>query len=530
MRVNTNLLRADTKETKMPAKKEQIAATLTMPNSVEAEQSVLCCILRDEVFQSEIIAALKPEDFYQNNHSVIFDAMSEINAKTHRSGDEEVTNTVNLASVIDHLRRNGKLAEVGDIDYITRLNDFLPSTANYDEYVSIVVRASKMRQLIRICSEVTQKARSVSNAEEAITYAETEIFKLSQGGASGGLVSLSDETAKTLFEINERYLNPGKFRGVQTGIKRLDRLTNGLHGGELIVIAARPGVGKSALSMNIVEHVAKQGKTVAVFSLEMSKQQIIERLLSAMSTVPLEYIKSGQLPGGASDLSKLRSAQETICSSMRLYGNDNSSVTPPEIASQCRRLKSQHGLDLIVIDYLQLMSNGGSRSDGRQQEVADISRALKRLAMELNVPIIALSQLKRDAETRNLKGASGGGGGGEPVLSDIRESGAIEQDADIVMFIHKESDGGDNTKYTLIVAKHRNGETGNIPLYWMGKYVRFADEEYLINHGMRVPTVAQTSEAADTEPPQQDLNVDPEYVPNEEETFTENKDTKPQDE
>ena len=505
----------------MPAKKEQVAATVTMPNSVEAEQSILCCILRDEVYQAEIIAALRPEDFYQNNHSVIFTAMRDINSETHRSGDENRANTVNIASVIDYLRRKGTLAQVGDIDYITRLNDFLPSTANYDEYLSIVIRASKMRQLIRICSEVTTKARSASSAEEAITYAESEIFKLSQGGATGGLVSLADETSKTLWEINERYLNPGKFRGVQTGIKRLDRITNGLHGGELIVIAARPGVGKSALSMNIVEHVAKQGKTVAVFSLEMSKQQIIERLLSAMSTVPLEYIKSGQLPGGASDLTKLRVAQETICSSMNLFGNDYSSITPPEIASQCRRLKSQQGLDLIVIDYLQLMSNGGKRSDGRQQEVADISRALKQLAMELNVPIIALSQLKRDAETRNLKGKDGGGGGGEPVLSDIRESGAIEQDADIVMFIHKESDGGGNTKYSLIIAKHRNGETGNIPLYWLGKIVRFVDEEYLMQHGIRV-SPAEVSEQGSQEPPQDELDdVAPEYVPDEsDETFT----------
>ena len=519
MRAN-QVLRA--KETNMPAKNEQVATPLTMPNSVEAEQSILCCILRDEVYQSEIIAALKPDDFYQNNHSVIFDAMVQINAETHRSGDEQRSNTVNIASVIDHLRRSGKLSQVGDIDYITRLNDFLPSTANYDEYLSIVIRASKMRQLIRICSEVTQKARSVSSAEDAITFAESEIFKLSQGGTSGGLVSLADETSKALWEINERFLNPGKYRGVQTGIKRLDRITNGLHGGELIVIAARPGVGKSALSMNIVEHVAKQGKTVAVFSLEMSKQQIIERLLSAMSTVPLEYIKSGQLPGGASDLTKLRVAQETICSTMRLYGNDYSSITPPEIASQCRRLKSQQGLDLIVIDYLQLMSNGGrGRNDGRQQEVADISRALKQLAMELNVPIIALSQLKRDAETRNLKGKDGASGGGEPVLSDIRESGAIEQDADIVMFIHKESDGGGNNKFSLIVAKHRNGETGSIPIYWLGKIVRFVDDEYLMQHGIRATTSEQTV-AQDSGEQQPDVDdVAPEYVPEEDDgTFT----------
>lgn len=470
-----------------------------LPNSVEAEQSVLCCILRDEAFQADIIAALKETDFHQSNHQTIFKAMREINAATHRSGAESKSNTVNIASVIDWLRRNGKLEEVGDIDYITRLNDFLPSTANYGEYLSIVIRASKMRQLIRICDEVTKKANSLSSAEEAITFAEERIFALSQGDANGGLVSLSDETSKALWQINERFKNPGQFRGIQTGFHRLDRLTNGLHGGELIVLAARPGVGKSALAMNIVEHVAKQGKTVAVFSLEMSNQQIIERLLSSMSTVPLEYIKSGQLPGGAADISKLRVAQETICSAMSLYGNDYANIKPLEIASQCRRLKAQKGLDLIVIDYIQLMSGSDyGKESNRQQEVANISRALKLLAKELNVPVIALSQLKRDAEIRNIKGKEGGGG--EPVLSDLRESGAIEQDADIVLFIHKDAESAGTGKFSLIIAKHRNGETGSMPIYWMGKTVRFVDEVYLNQHGMRTST-DETEQTEQTEAP-----------------------------
>lgn len=463
----------------MPNKKEQTTSRpITMPNSVEAEQSVLCCILRDAAFQSEIIAALQTEDFYQSNHAVIFEAMKEINLVTHRIGEESVANTVNLASVIDCLRRNGKLAEVGDIEYITRLNDFLPGTANWREYLEIVIRASKMRRLIRICGDVTQLAMTAHDAEEAITYAEEEIFKLSQGGSNGGLVSLSDATAQALLQINERYRNPGHFVGVQTGFKRFDRLTNGLHGGELIVLAARPGVGKSALAMNIVEHVAKQGKTVAIFSLEMSNQQLVERMLSSMSTVPLEYIKSGRLPGGDNDIAKLHTAQNTICSTMHIYGNDYAQIKPSEIASQCRRLKTLKGLDMVVIDYIQLMNdNRESREVNRQQEVSNISRSLKLLAKELNIPVIALSQLKRDAEIRNIKGKESGGS--EPVLSDLRESGAIEQDADIVLFIHKEKDAQGNNKFSLIVAKHRNGETDTIPLHWIGKIVRFVDDEYL---------------------------------------------------
>ena len=482
----------------MPAKKEQSQVVVTIPNSVEAEQSILCCILRDETYQAEIIAQLNADDFYQNNHRLIFAAMKEISETTHKVGEEQRVDSVNITSLIDALRRKGQLSQVGDIDYIARLNEFLPSTANYDEYLSIVIRASKMRKLIAICGEVDKKARSAATAAEAITFAEEQIFALSQGGANGGLVSLAESTSKALWNINQRYLNPGKFRGIETGFRRFDRLTNGLHGGELIILAARPGVGKSALAMNIVEHVAKQGKTVAVFSLEMSNEQLVERLLSSMSTVPLEYIKSGQFPNGASDLAKLKAAQDTICAKMSLFGNDYTSINPPEIASQCRRLKMQHGLDLVVIDYIQLMSDSGSndRSDNRQQVVANISRALKLLAKELNVPVIALSQLKRDAEIRNIKGKDGSGGS-EPVLSDLRESGAIEQDADIVLFIHKDTDAKTgNTTHSLIVAKHRNGEQGNIPIYWIGKIVRFVDEDYLMQHNVRMDAPNSSDDVA----------------------------------
>ena len=504
----------------MPAKKEQPQALVTMPNSVEAEQSILCCILRDETYQADIIAQLHEDDFYQNNHRIIFQAMQEISSTTHKSGEENKVDSVNITSLIDALRRKGQLSQVGDIDYIARLNDFLPSTANYDEYLSIVIRASKMRQLIAICGEVDKKARSLASAEEAITFAEEKIFQLSQGGANGGLVSLAESTSKTMWNINERFLNPGKFRGIETGFRRFDRMTNGLHGGELIILAARPGVGKSALAMNIVEHVAKQGKTVAVFSLEMSNEQLVERLLSSMSTVPLEYIKSGQLPNGASDLAKLRLAQETICSKMSLFGNDYANVKASEIASQCRRLKAQRGLDLIIIDYIQLMSGADKdsrRPDNREQEVAKISRALKLLAKELNVPVIALSQLKRDAEIRNIKGKEGGGG--EPVLSDLRESGAIEQDADIVLFIHKDTDAKTgSTTHSLIIAKHRNGEQGNVPIYWIGKIVRFVDEDYLMQHNVKIDTPSSGSE--DEQPPMEELGA-PVYEEEEQDgTFT----------
>ena len=456
----------------------------SLPNSVEAEKNVLCCIMKNPEMQLDIIAQLNGDDFYQTNHAVIFETMRDISRGYHLVGEENVADTVNFTTLVDALRRNGNLAKVGDVDYLLQINDALPGTANYGEYVAIVKRASTMRKLIDICGEVTKKAYSASTAEEAISFAEESIFRLSQRGNNGGLVLLAQETAQTLLKIGARFVNPDQFKGVETGFRQFDRLTNGLHGGELIVLAARPGVGKSALSMNMVENVAKNGGTVAVFSLEMSNEQLVERMLSSMSAVPLEYIKSGKLPNGETDLARLRAAQDVICSTMQLYGNDYANIRPSEITSQCRRLKAQHGLDLVVIDYIQLMTSDlFGRNSSRQEEVQNITRSLKLMAKELNVPVIALSQLKRDAEIRNIKGEKGAS---EPVLSDLRESGAIEQDADIVMFIHKSTaESGGAAAYSLIVAKHRNGQTATIPLHWIGKIVRFVDEDYLVQHNLQ---------------------------------------------
>ncbi len=499
----------------MPAKKDQQNANyVTLPNSVEAERSVLCCILRSVNYQLDIISKLNEDDFYQLNHREIFSAMKDISEKSHEVDGENRANTVDFASVTDYLRRVGKLEQVGNVDYLLRLNELLPSTANFDEYVAIVKRASTMRKLIAICGEVTRFAYSSASAEEALTLAEEKIFALSQGGSNQGLVPLADDTAKAMVAINERFVNPGKFRGIQTGFKRLDRMTNGLHGGELIVLAARPGVGKSAMAMNIVENVAKQGKTVAVFSLEMSKQQLIERMLSSMSTVPLANIKSGTFDDPEADITRLRAAQNTICAKMKLYGNDYAQIRPSEISSQCRRLKAQKGLDLIVIDYIQLMNSGVDPKQGRAVEVGAITRALKLMAKELDVPIIALAQLKRDAEMRNIKGKEAGGGGSEPVLSDLRESGSIEQDADIVLFIHRDTDSEKGIKnYSLIVAKHRNGETGTIPLNWIGKFVRFVDDDGLTQYA----SIEDRQKPQDTDDDVVDLgsgsDQEPEFIP-----------------
>ncbi len=473
----------DTQNTVKPSSASGKVINLpTMPNSVEAEQNILFCIMRNPAMQLEILSKLSEDDFYQSSHAAIFAAMKEISRRSHKVGEENMSNTVNFTTVVDCLRRNGKLSQVGDIDYILKLNELLPSSAKYEEYLAIVKRASVMRKLIGICGEVTKRAYSADSADDVITYAEEAIFNLSQRDANSGLISFADEAARTMVAINNRFVNPDASRGIMTGYVKFDRMTNGLHGGELIVLAARPGVGKSTMAMNIVENVAKQGKTVAVYSLEMSNQQLVERMLSSMSTVPLKFIKNGQLPNAESDIARLQAAQNTICSTMQLFGNDYANIRPSEISSQCRRLKAQHGLDLIVIDYIQLMNSDAKDSNqGRQQEVAAITRALKLIAKELNVPVIALSQLKREAEIRNIKGEKGGSS--EPVLSDLRESGAIEQDADIVLFIHKEQNESGGYDHSLIVAKHRNGELGNIKISLIGSIVRFVDEHYQYTHG-----------------------------------------------
>lgn len=453
---------------------EKLLATPTTPNSIEAEQNLLCCIMRNEKYQLEIISQLVEDDFYQRSHQDIFGAMKQISLQNK---------TVGFASVLDELRRNGKLPQVGDIDYITKLYDLLPGTALFAEYLEIVLRASTMRRLINICSDITKKAYSSGKAEEVLAFAEEQIFRLSQRQNQVGLMELASSAASAVVTISKRYANPDAFHGINSGYYKLDQMTNGFHGGELLILAARPGVGKSALAMNMVENIAKQGKTVAIFSLEMSNEQLMERLISSMSTVPLHAIKSGQLPNGENDIAKINQAYEVIASKMHLYGNDNPSVRLAEIRSQCRRLKMQHGLDMVLIDYIGLMeSDPTERVESRQNEVSKITRGLKVMAKELNVPVMALSQLKREAEMRNIGKKDGGGSESIPVLSDLRESGAIEQDADIVMFIHREKDEDGNTqKVTLSVAKHRNGETGNIPLSWNGNCVKFLDDRMIDN-------------------------------------------------
>lgn len=427
----------------------------TLPHSVDAEVSLLGCILVDGGILADVCQDINADDFYSPAHILIFESLSALLA----SGK-----TVDSVLLTDGLMRSGNLDKVGGAAYISTLASGVPSSANFREYVDIVYRTSMLRKLIRACSTVIDDAYTADDAEASLAEAEKLIFDLSARGEKSDLDRISGSVAEVLRRIDTLKTDKNAFKGVMTGFWALDSLTNGLHSGELIVLAARPAMGKSSFAMNIVENAAKKGKSCAVFSLEMPKAQIAQRLLCSCAGVPLSNASRADLSDA-----QWRSLFDTatVLGKFNIFVDDSSLITPAQILSKCRKLKSRYGLDLLVIDYIQLMSSGKRNVENRQQEVSDISRSLKIMAKELDVPVIALSQLSRQIEMRQ----------GKPQLSDLRESGAIEQDADIVMFIHKEKtdneSGQKDDERELIVAKHRNGALDEIPLLWKGELVRF---------------------------------------------------------
>ncbi len=429
-----------------------------LPNSLEAEQWVLGAAMTDAEAVINIISKLKPSDFYSQAHRKIFESMVELFDKNK---------PVDIVTLTDALETKGLLASVGGVGYLATLTNVLPSSANYQSHVDIVRKNSVLRQLIEASSKIIETAYS-SDDVDALGYAEKAIFEIGEKGQVSALESLSDSLGDVMENFEEIYKNQGVVRGIPTGFYQLDRMTNGLQKSDLIILAARPSVGKTALAMNIVANAAIEGKAkCAVFSLEMSKQQLAQRMLCSVAKVDMTKALHGEL--NDNDWSKLWKAHKKL-SQCKIYIDDSSLNHPSQILSKCRKLKRERGLDLIMIDYLQLMTSD-TKSDNRTTEVGDISRKMKILAKEINVPVILLSQMSRAAEQR---------GNHTPVLSDLRESGNIEQDADIVMFIHRpdeiQKEGANRPRdyqVQLIVAKHRNGELGTIPLQWVGSNVSF---------------------------------------------------------
>ncbi len=438
-----------------------------MPHSLEAEQSLLGCVLMDAVVQSEIGSQISEDDFYSESHKYIFSTMESIIKENQ---------PVDFVTLSDALEKRGELEAVGGIEYINQLTNVLPSSANYQRYVEIVRRDSMLRKLIRGSADIIQESEKSTDEFSALAFAEKTIYDISNTADTSTMKKIGSIIPDVMTKLDELSKDTSGYRGIKTGFKGLDNKLNGLQKSDLIILAARPAVGKTSLAMNIVEQVALQGYTCAVFSLEMGKEQLVQRMMCSVAGVSMENALKGRMT--KTEWLKIAKARELLSNS-KIYIDDSAAVTPRELISKCRRLKRKSGLDLVMVDYIQLMSSDAKKGeDNRQQEISNISRNLKILAKELNVPVIALSQLSRAVESRK----------GRPQLADLRESGAIEQDADIVMFIHrpdksateKEIDEGKVKRNVaeIIIEKHRNGPTGIVELYFKGECTKFVNLNY----------------------------------------------------
>ena len=440
-----------------------------MPHNLDAEKALLGCILLDEGVQAEILDDLSADDFYQESHREILLGMKAV----HASGK-----AVDIVTLTDKLSKDGRLNRAGGVQAVTEIAENALSSVNYKQYLEIVKRDSINRKLIRASKEVIEKCMDSPEEKEALDFAEKKVYGISQNEESTALKGLEDGTdmSAVLDRIELIQTNPDSARGVETGFPRLDRKTNGLQKSDLIIIAARPGAGKTSFAMNIVEHACLQrGKVAAIFSLEMSRKQLLQRLLCSYSGVSMKKVNTPTADERVTseDFKKLWSATDKINKS-KIFIDDKTNITAGEILSKCRRLKSSEGrLDLVMIDYIQLMQGDSVTStESRQQVVAEITRGLKIMAKELDVPVIALSQLRRFQ-------------GKEAQLTDLRESGAIEQDADIVMFINRFDQNATKEELQsgkvvegaseLNISKFRNGEPGRIQLRFIGSKTKFVE-------------------------------------------------------
>lgn len=430
------------------------------PHSVESEQSILGSIILDKDAMITVSETINSGDFYKEAHKIIYESMLRLNSNNE---------PIDLITLIEELRKEGHLDNVGGISYLTSLSTIVPTTSNVKYYANIVKEKSVMRQLIKASNEIINLGYDgSSDVQEILDKAEKSIFDISQEKSGDEIKPINLVLQDAYDMIESLYTNKSEMTGITTGFADLNKKINGLQRTDLILVAARPAMGKTAFSLNLVQNAALKGDaSVAVFSLEMSKEQLVQRMLSAQSNVELSKIKTGTL--GESDWPRIIDAM-AVLSEANIFIDDTPGIKISEIRSKCRRLKIEKGLDLILIDYLQLMEGEG-KNENRQQEIAKISRALKILAKELNCPVVALSQLSRSPELRKDH---------RPILSDLRESGSIEQDADIVMFLYRDEYYHDDSEKKnigeVIVAKNRHGETGIVELVWFGQVQKFADK------------------------------------------------------
>lgn len=433
-----------------------------LPHSIEAEQSVIGSMIMDReaiTIASEIIAG---EDFYSKQYGILFDAMTELN-------DEG--KPVDLVTLQNRLKEKDVPPEVSSLEFIRDLMEILPTSANVKYYAEIVAEKSTLRRLIRLNEEIANTCYvGKENLEVILEDTEKRIFELIQKRNTGEFMPIRQIVMNAMDRIEKASKTKGNVTGIATGFIDLDYKTAGMQPSDLVLIAARPSMGKTAFVLNIAQHVAfKMNETVAVFSLEMSKEQLVNRLFSLESRVDSQHLRTGNLSDA--EWEKLIESAGIIGKS-NLIIDDTPGISISELRSKCRKYKLEHNLQMVIIDYLQLMSGSGRGSDSRQQEISDISRSLKALARELNVPVLALSQLSRAVEQRPDH---------RPMLSDLRESGAIEQDADVVMFIYRDDyynkDSERKGIAEIIIAKQRNGPIGTIELVWLPDYTKFANME-----------------------------------------------------
>ncbi len=429
-----------------------------MPFSNEAEQSVLGAIYLDRNCIPDVLGIVRAEDFYISRHRELFEAVIEL----YNTGKP-----IDLVTLKEHLTLRGSLEKIGGISFVVEVANLVPSTESVGSYAEIVRDKAVQRRMIRMADELRGKCyRGDEETDDILASAQQSIIEISQDRSTRGLVPIRRYLDEGLEKLEKLSKKSDTVTGIPTGFIDLDRRTSGLHAAELIILAARPAMGKTSLALNIAQNVAvKAKKNVAVFSLEMPGIQVANRMLSCEARISSEKIKKGDIKDD--EWSNIGSAMAVLAQA-GIYVDDTSSITVSEIGARCRKQMLETGLDLVVIDYLQLISGNG-RGMNRQQEITEISRNLKILANDLNIPVIALSQLSRASDKEKR----------EPVLSDLRDSGSIEQDADMVMFLHREGyyheDAEEPNKAKCSFAKHRNGEVGYEYLTWLGEYTMFAD-------------------------------------------------------
>ena len=436
----------------------------TPPHSIEAEQAVLGGLLLDPLAWDNVADAVTQEDFYRPDHQLIFEAIGSLAA---------AGKPVDAVTVSQHLERIGKLDAAGGLAYLSSIARDTPSAANVRAYADIVRERSLLRQLIRAGTDIASAVfnNDGQTARELVDRAEQRVFEIAEGSfrRREGAMPVRTLLPTVIDQIDEWHNNPDALRGLPTGFIEFDKLTGGLRAGDLVIVAGRPSMGKSTLAVNMAEYAAvHQGSraSVAIFSLEMPSEQVITRMLASLGGVPLNSLRSGQITDD--DWVRITSATSQL-SEARIFVDETPALNPTELRARARRVKREHGLSLIVVDYLQLMQVPGTQ-ENRATEIAEVSRGLKALAKELQVPVIALSQLNRAVEQREHK---------RPVMSDLRESGSLEQDADMVLLIYREEVYDRNTTKKGIaeidLVKHRNGEIGQFLLTFQGQFARFVN-------------------------------------------------------